>query len=89
MSEQISNNKRIAKNSIYLYLRMCISMIIGLYTSRVILRTLGVEDFGIYNVVGSVVVLFTFLQQALTNATSRYITYAIGENDKINTKNIV
>ena len=86
MSNQASdNNKRIAKNTSFMFLRMLLVLVVGLYTSRVILRTLGVEDFGIYNVVGSVVVLFTFLQQALTNATSRYITYAIGENDKINT----
>ena len=63
MSNQASdNNKRIAKNTSFMFLRMLLVLVVGLYTSRVILRTLGVEDFGIYNVVGSVVVLFTFLQ---------------------------
>ena len=55
MQDTTSNNKRIAKNTIMLYIRMFISMLVGLYTSRVVLATLGVEDYGIYGVVGGVV----------------------------------
>mgnify|MGYP000432100545 CR=1 FL=1 len=56
------NTKRVAKNTFFLFLRMIIVMCVGLYTSRVVLRTLGIEDYGVYNVIGSVVVLFSFLQ---------------------------
>ena len=52
MSEQSANNKRIAKNTLLLYVRMLFGMLVSLYTSRVILQTLGVEDYGVYNVVG-------------------------------------
>ena len=65
MSDQSANNKRIAKNTIFLYIRMLITMAIGLFTSRIVLRTLGVEDYGIYNIVGGVVVLFNFVNQLL------------------------
>lgn len=68
----------IARNAIFLYIRMIFVLIIGLYLSRVILQTLGVEDFGIYNLVGSVVIFLNFLQAALHNATSRYLTYELG-----------
>lgn len=59
-----SNNKRIAKNTLFLYLRMIVVIIIGLYTSRVILQTLGVEDYGIYNLVGGIVSMLSFLNSA-------------------------
>ncbi len=72
---------RVAKNTGYLFLRMILVLVVGLYTSRVVLRALGFTDFGIYNVVGSVVVFFGFLRLALTNATYRYIVYALGEGD--------
>ena len=62
------NNKRIAKNAIALYIRSFVTMLIGLYTSRVILQALGVEDYGIYNVVGGVVVMFSFMNITLTVA---------------------
>lgn len=77
-----SNNKRIAKNTVALYCRMFISMIVGLYTSRVILSTLGVEDYGIYSVVGGVVAMFGFLNATMSGATSRFITYELGMNNK-------
>ena len=65
MSNQTSdNNKRIAKNTILLYFRMIFMMAVQLYTSRVVLNTLGVEDYGIYNVVGGVVAMFSFLNSA-------------------------
>lgn len=62
MSNQTSdNNKRIAKNTMLLYVRMILLLLVSLYTSRIILQTLGVEDYGIYNVVGGVVAMFAFL----------------------------
>ena len=76
-----SNNKRISLNSLFLFLRMLLLMCVGLLTSRVVLASLGAEDYGIYNVVGSVVVLFVFLNYAMMNATQRYITYELGKND--------
>lgn len=74
----ISDSQRIARNTIYMFFRMVLVLVITLYTSRVILHTLGVEDFGIYNVVGSVVVFLSFLQTALTSATYRYIAFELG-----------
>lgn len=69
MSVKSENNKRIAKNTFLLYFRMLFTMGVSLYTSRVVLNTLGVEDFGIYNVVGGVVVMFSFLNSSLATAT--------------------
>ncbi len=76
-----SDNKRIAKNTILLYFRMLFVMGVTLYTSRVILNTLGVKDFGIYNVVGGVVTLFTFLNSAMGGATSRFLIFELGRKD--------
>ncbi|MEE1288394.1 MAG: lipopolysaccharide biosynthesis protein, partial [Bacteroidaceae bacterium] len=76
-----SNNKRIAKNTLLLYVRMLFGMLVSLYTSRVILQTLGVEDYGVYNVVGGVITMFTFLNSAMSSATSRYITFEIGKGN--------
>ena len=74
----IENNKRIAKNTLLLYIRMLFLMGISLYTSRVVLNTLGIEDYGIYNVVGGVVTLFSFLNGTLATATQRFFSFAIG-----------
>lgn len=74
-----SSNKTIARNTLLLYFRMALVTVVGLYTSRVILQYLGVEDFGIYNVAGSVVALFGFLTGALGNSSSRFITIEIGK----------
>lgn len=60
MTDTAQNNKRIAKNTIVLYLRMLLTLVIGLYTSRVVLNTLGVTDYGIYNVVGGVIAMLNF-----------------------------
>ena len=79
----MSDNKRIAKNTMFLYFRMFLIMGVSLYTSRVILKTLGVEDFGIYNVVGGIVTMFSFLNGSLGAATSRYITFELGRKDYI------
>lgn len=76
---QTSDNKRIAKNTLLLYFRMIFMMLVQLYTSRVVLNTLGVEDFGIYNVVGGVVAMFSFLNSAMTSSTQRYITFELGK----------
>lgn len=81
MSKELENNKRIVKNTLALYLRMLLVMFISLYTSRVILKVLGVEDFGIYNLVAGVVVLFSFLNSAMMNACQRYLNVSIGKND--------
>lgn len=75
------NNKRIAKNTLLLYFRMLITMAVGLYTSRVILQNLGVEDFGIYNVVGGVVAMFSVLSGSLSAAISRFLTFELGKNN--------
>lgn len=75
------NNKRIAKNTIFLYFRMAIIMLVSIYTSRVVLATLGIEDFGIYNVVGGVVSMLGFLNGAMSSATSRYITFEMGRGN--------
>lgn len=81
MVTSIENNKRIAKNTLLLYFRMLLTMAVSLYTSRVVLNTLGVEDYGIYNVVGGVVAMFTVLSGSLSSAISRFITFELGRND--------
>lgn len=82
MTNQTSeNNKRIAKNTLLLYVRMLFMMLVSLYTSRVVLNTLGVVDFGIYNVVGGVIAMLGFLTGSLGAASSRYITYDLGIGD--------
>ena len=82
MSDTSQNNKRIAKNTLLLYLRMLFMMAVSLYTSRVVLHTLGIEDFGIYNVVGGVVAMFSVISGSLSAAISRFITYELGKGDK-------
>ena len=81
MSDNASNNKRIAKNTLMLYARMLILMLVGLYTSRITLNALGVENYGIYNVVGGVVSMFSILSGSLSAAISRFITFELGRND--------
>ena len=74
-------NKRIAKNTMMLYIRMLLSMVVSLYTSRVVLEVLGVEDYGIYGVVGGVVAMFSFLNASMAGATSRFLTFEMGRGD--------
>lgn len=81
MSSNANNNKRIAKNTIFLYFRSILLLLISLYTSRVTLEVLGVEDFGIYQIVGGVVSMFSMLSSTLASASQRFITFALGEND--------
>lgn len=79
MSDSSSLNKRIAKNTMSLYIRMMITMIISLYTSRLILQVLGVDDYGIYQSVGGIVGFLSFLNTALSTGSSRFITFGLGE----------
>lgn len=76
------SNTRIAKNTLLLYIRTFFVMVVTLFTSRVILQTLGVDDYGIYNVVGGVVAMFSMLTGALSNAISRFITFELGKGNK-------
>lgn len=78
MSQNLGSNKRIAKNTILLYFRMLLTIVVGLYTSRVVLNTLGVSDYGIYNVVGGIVAMLAFLNSALTAASQRFIAFELG-----------
>ncbi len=73
-----TNNKRIAKNTLLLYFRLFITMGIGLYISRIVLDILGVKDFGIYNVVGGVVTLFSLISGSLSASVSRFLTIELG-----------
>lgn len=82
MPEQLSNNKRIAKNTIMLYIRMLLSVVVSLYTSRVVLEVLGVEDYGLYGLVGGVVSMFSFLNSTMAGATSRFLTFEMGRGDQ-------
>lgn len=82
MQSTQQNNKRIAKNTLLLYVRMFFMMAVSLYTSRVVLNALGVEDFGIYNVVGGVVAMFSMLSGSLSAAISRFITYELGKGNQ-------
>ncbi len=77
----LENTKRIARNTFMLYIRMLLTMIISLYTSRVVLNVLGVEDFGIYNVVGGIVVMFSFLNGSMATAIQRFLAFEIGQNN--------
>ncbi len=77
MSAQTSNNSRIAKNTVFLYIRMLFLMVISLYTSRVVLNALGVEDYGIYNVVAGFVGMFSMVSTSLAGAISRYVTFSL------------
>lgn len=81
MSQSSENNKRIAKNTLLLYFRMLFMMAVNLYTSRVVLNTLGIVDYGINNVVGGVIAMLGFLTGSLGAASSRYITYDLGKGD--------
>ncbi len=90
MSKELytANNKRIAKNTLYLYFRMLLTMGVSLYTSRIVLNTLGVEDFGIYNIVGGVVILLSFINNSLFSATQRFLNFELGKGDIGETKRV-
>lgn len=84
-----SKNKRLAKNTIYLYIRMLFAVCINLYTSRLLLEYLGVEDFGVYNIVGGIVALMMFVNTSMSGATSRFITFSLGKNELQEVKNTI
>lgn len=79
--KKLTNNKRIAKNTLLLYVRMLFTMCISLYTSRIVLDTLGIEDYGIYNVVGGIVALFSFITASMTQSIQRFITFELGKGE--------
>lgn len=86
MSE--NNNKRVAKNTVFLYFRMILIMLVTLYTSRVVLAELGIKDYGIYNVVGGVVAMFSFLNNCMSSATQRFLTFELGRGDMARLKKV-
>lgn len=81
MPEKVQSNKRIAKNTIFLYIRMIFILGVSLYTSRVVLDKLGVDDYGIYNAVAGVVAMLAFLNNTLSTGTSRFLTFDLGRGD--------
>ena len=82
------SNKRIAKNTLMLYFRMLVTLIVALYASRVILQVLGASDYGLYNVVAGFVTFFTFVNNTLATGTQRFLTYSIGLNDEVKLKEV-
>lgn len=81
MTKQTSNKKRLAKNTLLLYVRTMLVLFIGLFTSRVILNTLGVENYGIYNVVGGFVSMFSIISHTLTSTTQRFLNFELGKKE--------
>ena len=88
MSVNTENSKRLAKNTVLLYIRMALIMVVTLYTSRVVLNALGVEDYGIYNAVGGFVAMFGVISNSLTAAISRFITFELGKGDHEKIKDV-
>ena len=84
----MSDSKRIAKNTVFLYARMLLTMFVGLYASRVVLRTLGVSDFGLYNVVGGFVSMLSFLSSTMANGTQRFLSFEMGKGDVSRLKHV-
>ena len=88
MLDKSTRNKRLAKNTLVLYLRMLFTMVLQLYTSRLVLQALGVEDYGIYNVVGGVIAMLNFVNMSLSNADSRFIAVEIGSGNQDSVKKL-
>lgn len=86
--DQHTSGKAIAKNTLFLYVRLFITVIVALYTARVVLRTLGVEDFGLFNVVGGLVAMFSFLNSGMIQASQRFMSYEIGKGDSERLKSV-
>ena len=80
MSDNSSSNRRIARNTIFLTIRMVIVLCVNLFSTRIVLESLGVEDFGIYSVVGGLVTMFTFLNTSMSNVIQRFFNYELGKN---------
>ena len=77
-----ATNKRIAQNTLTLYVRMLITMVVGLYTSRVVLQTLGVSDYGVFNVVGGIIGMLGYINNLFASGVSRFLTIGLGENNQ-------
>ena len=88
MPQATLSNKRIVKNTLFLYIRMLLIMGISLYTSRVVLDKLGIEDYGIYGLVGSAITIFSFISGPMIAATQRFLNYSLGKNDKTETQKV-
>lgn len=88
MSDNSTNSKRIAKNTLVLYIRTIISLCISLYTSRVVLCILGIENYGIYNIIGGFVALFAIISQTMVLATQRYLTFELGKTDNSHSREV-
>ena len=86
--QHAEDSKRIAKNSIFLLIRLLFLLFISLFTSRVVLDKLGVEDFGVYNVVGGFVGIFSFLKTSFSNVTQRFLNFELGRNYLIEARQI-
>ncbi len=82
------NNKRIARNTLMLYFRMLFTLIVSLYTSRIVLQVLGVEDYGIYNVVGGIITMFTFINGAMVSSTQRYLNFELATGNDERLRNV-
>lgn len=81
MQDTSANNKRIAKNTLFLYIRMLLTTAVGLYTSRVVLQVLGISDYGVYTVMGGLIGFLSYLNTLLAGGTSRFLTIGLGENN--------
>lgn len=84
----IANSRRIAKNTMFMYIRMLVSMAVSLFTARITINALGFDNYGIYNIVGSIIVFFTFLNQGLTTATRRYVTAELANGTHDSQQNV-
>lgn len=82
------DNKKIARNTLYMYIRMLVTMVVSLFTARINFQALGIDNFGIYNVVGSIIVFFVFINQGLTTATRRYITTELVQGTPESQRNV-
>ena len=85
-STQLSSNRRIVKNTAFLYMRMLLLLFINLYTARIILNALGESDYGLYNVVGGIIVFFSVINGVLAAGTSRFLTYDLGKGNFVELK---
>ena len=79
-----NTSKRLAKNTAFMYIRMFVLMVVSFYTSRIVLQQLGVEDYGIYNLVGSIVAMFNSLRVIFASSTQRYLNYEMGQSNEEN-----
>lgn len=82
MSDTSINNKRIATNTLFLYLRMGMVLVVSLFTTRMVLQVLGVEDYGINNVVSGFVTMFAFLNTSMSNGVQRFYNFSLGKKNE-------